>query len=124
MKHTKTLHPVDVVIVGGGWAGLLIANELGGRTAQSVLVLERGRLHTIEEYRGDMDELERLVRKQEILDYSKETVTGRHSTRDHAVPVRQTQFFPGATIGGMGEHWGGGCPRYMPDCFEVYTRTV
>ena len=38
----KTLPSVDVVIVGGGWTGLLMAKELGSRTALSVVVLERG----------------------------------------------------------------------------------
>jgi len=39
----KTLPTVDVVIVGGGWTGLLMAKELGSRTAVSVVVLERVR---------------------------------------------------------------------------------
>jgi 2-polyprenyl-6-methoxyphenol hydroxylase-like FAD-dependent oxidoreductase len=30
---------VDVVIVGGGWTGLLMAKELGSRTTLSVVVL-------------------------------------------------------------------------------------
>ena len=39
----KTLPSVDVVIVGGGWTGLLMAKELGSRTTLSVVVLERGK---------------------------------------------------------------------------------
>ena len=31
----KTLSPVDVVIVGGGWTGLLMAKEIGLRTPRS-----------------------------------------------------------------------------------------
>ena len=42
----KTLRAVDAVIVGGGWAGLLMAKELGARTPLSVVVLERGEPHT------------------------------------------------------------------------------
>jgi gluconate 2-dehydrogenase alpha chain len=38
----KTLPAADVVIVGAGWTGLLMAKELGSRTALSVVVLERG----------------------------------------------------------------------------------
>ena len=36
------LKPVDVVIVGGGWTGLIMAKEIATRTSHSVLVLERG----------------------------------------------------------------------------------
>jgi len=32
----------DIVIIGGGWTGLLIAKELGQRTSSKIVVLERG----------------------------------------------------------------------------------
>jgi len=38
----KTLKPVNVAIVGGGWTGLAMAKEITGRTSLSVLILERG----------------------------------------------------------------------------------
>ena len=38
----KRLKPVDVVIAGGGWTGLLMAKEITSRTSLSVVVLERG----------------------------------------------------------------------------------
>ena len=38
----KQLRPVDAVIIGGGWTGLLMAKELCSRTGLQVLVLERG----------------------------------------------------------------------------------
>ncbi len=53
----KTLPAVDVVIIGGGWTGLLMAKELGSRTALSVVVLERGVPRKTEGYADDMDEL-------------------------------------------------------------------
>src|SRR5437870_3251989 len=36
----KRLKPADVVIVGGGWAGLSMAKEVTSRTSLSVLVLD------------------------------------------------------------------------------------
>ncbi len=38
----KRLKPVDVVIVGGGFTGLLMAKEITARTSHSVVILERG----------------------------------------------------------------------------------
>ena len=51
----KTLPAVDVVIVGGGWTGLLMAKELGSRTSLSIAVLERGGPQDTADYINDMD---------------------------------------------------------------------
>ena len=121
----KTLPPVDVVIAGGGWTGLLMAKELGARTSLSVVVLERGGPRKAEDYAAGMDELDHNVRFRMMQDYSQETVTLRHTARDRALPIRQLgNFLPGTGTGGAGEHWGAHCPRYLPDCFELYTRSV
>ena len=39
----KTLPSTDVLIIGGGWTGLLMAKELSARTSASIVILERGR---------------------------------------------------------------------------------
>ena len=121
----KTLPAVDVVVVGGGWTGLLLAKELGARTSLSVVVLERGGPRKTEDYAAGMDEVDHNLRFAMMQDYSKETATFRHTARDRALPIRQLgNFLPGTGTGGAGEHWGAHCPRYQPDCFELYTRTV
>ncbi|MGH9356366.1 MAG: FAD-dependent oxidoreductase, partial [Terriglobia bacterium] len=121
----KTLPAVDVVIVGGGWTGLLMAKELGSRTPLSVVVLERGEARHTSDYLSDMDELDYAVRHRMMQDLSKETWTLRHSLKDGALPVRQYgSFEPGTGVGGAGEHWAGAFDRMLPDCFELYSKIV
>ena len=121
----RTLPPVDVVIVGGGWTGLLMAKELGQRTALSVVVLERGGPRKTENYAADMDELDYGVRFHMMQNLSEETVTLRHSSGRRALPLRQhSSFLPGTGIGGAGEHWSAQFPRFVPDSFELLSRTT
>jgi gluconate 2-dehydrogenase alpha chain len=121
----KTLPHADVVIVGAGWTGLLMAKELGTRTPLSIVVLERGASHSSNEYASGMDELEYAIRFRMMQDLSQEAVTVRHSSNGRAFPLRQYgSFLPGTGIGGAGEHWSAVFPRFLPDVFELYSRTV
>ena len=104
----KTLPRVDVVIIGGGWTGLLMAKELGARTSLNVLVLERGAPRDPQQYLTDMDELDYAIRLRMMQDASKETITLRHDPKQRALPVRNLgSFLPGTGVGGAGEHWQG-----------------
>jgi gluconate 2-dehydrogenase alpha chain len=121
----KTLPRKDVVIVGGGWTGLLMAKELGKRTPLSILVLERGPLRKSVDYAAGMDELDYFIRLHMMQDTSKETFTLRHEESQTAIPVRQLGgFLPGSGTGGTGEHWGAVYPRLMPECFQLHSKTV
>lgn len=121
----KTLPAADVVIVGGGWTGLLMAKELGKRTSLKIVVLERGAMRKTEDYSGDMDELDYFIRLRMMQDPSRETVTLRRNLGERALPIRQLAcFLPGEGIGGAGEHWTAQCPRLLPDCFQLYSKTV
>ncbi len=121
----KTLPSVDVVIIGGGWTGLLMAKELGSRTALSVVVLERGGPRKTDGYGDDMDELDYAIRFRMTQDVSQETVTLRHDSSQRALPLRQHgSFLPGSGVGGAGEHWSAVCPRYLPDCFELLSHSI
>ena len=72
-----------------------------------------------------MDELDYAVRLHMMQDLSLETVTVRHDSTQRALPMRQYgSFLPGSGVGGAGEHWNGICPRFLPDCFELFSRTV
>jgi gluconate 2-dehydrogenase alpha chain len=121
----KTLPATDVVIIGGGWTGLLMARELGARTPLSIVVLERGGAHKPGEYMDGMDELDYSHRMHMMQDPSQETVTLRHDANQRALPIRQFgAFLPGTGVGGTGEHWGALCPRFQPECFELYSKTI
>lgn len=120
----KTLPAVDVAIAGGGWSGLLMAKELGARTALKIVVLERGGPRARGEYLSGMDELDYAVRLRMMQDASGETVTLRHHSRQKAFPIRQlASFLPGSGVGGAGEHWNGITPRFLPDVFRVLSST-
>lgn len=121
----KTLPAADVVIIGGGWTGLLMAKELGSRTGLSIVVLERGGPALTAEYQRDMDELDYAIRMRMMQDISRETVTLRHTVRDRALPVRQYgSFLPGTGVGGAGEHWNGTTPRGLPDFFQLRSKSI
>ena len=114
------LKPVDVVIIGGGWSGLAMANELASRTSQSVLVLERGIPRKTADYALDMDELDYAIRLRMMQNIADETITHRHSASAAAVPVRQYgSFLPGSGVGGAGEHWNGASWRFLPELFTL-----
>src|SRR5882762_389932 len=120
----KTLPSTDVVIIGGGWTGLLMAKELSARSPVSIVILERGRPRQAD-YPSGMDELDYFVRLHMMQDPSREAVTLRHNDNERALPIRQFgAFLPGMGVGGTGEHWGAVYPRLMADCFELYSKTV
>ncbi len=52
------LKPVDVVIAGGGWPGLLMAKEIANRSSLSDAVLERGPARRLADYVPSMDEVD------------------------------------------------------------------
>jgi gluconate 2-dehydrogenase alpha chain len=122
MKGVKTLAPVDVVIVGSGWAGMIMAKEIATRTPLSVMVLERGG-----PYRGpaaygeEMDEVDTFIRMRHAYNAADGTFTTRASYKDRAVPIRQWKDFPplGTGMGGASDHWGATSPRLLPESFRI-----
>ena len=121
----KTLPPVDVAIIGGGWVGLTMAKELATRTGLKILVLERGGPRRTRDYLDGMDELEYAIRLRMMQPIRDETVTFRHTPRDRALPIRQYgSFLPGTGVGGSGEHWSGISYRYYPHDFGRWSHMV
>ena len=118
----ETLAPVDVVIVGSGWSGMIMATEIGRRTPLSVLVLERGG-----PFRGfaaggeEMDEVDTFIRKRHAESAANGVFTTRATSRDRANPIRQYADFPpnGTGMGGSSEIWGATSPRLLPESFRI-----
>ncbi|UZK69662.1 GMC family oxidoreductase [Sphingomonas sp. S1-29] len=104
------LPPVDVVIVGSGWTGGIVAKELAP-TGLKVVMLERGRFQdTSPDFAAPQshDALKYSRRLELAQDLSKETVTFRNDASQTALPMRQYGFFiPGTNVGGSGAHWSG-----------------
>jgi gluconate 2-dehydrogenase alpha chain len=110
--------PVDVVIVGFGWTGAIMAIELA-QAGLSVLALERGEdADTVPNwaYPKVVDEIAQSARNGLLQNLSKTTVTIRHNKNERAVPYRQMgSFKPGTGVGGAGIHWSGVHSRVMPE---------
>jgi gluconate 2-dehydrogenase alpha chain len=120
----QTLAPVDVVIVGSGWSGMIMAKEIASRTPLSVLVLERGGpFRGPAAYAAEMDEVDTFIRKRQAESPANGLVTTRASAKDRANPIRQFGTFPwvGYGMGGSSDHWGATSPRFMPEAFEIAT---
>jgi gluconate 2-dehydrogenase alpha chain len=118
------MKPVDVVIVGVGLAGSLLAKELTD-AGLSVAALERGGVPDDFVFPAAHDELKYVQRNALVQDLSRETLTFRNRTDETALPMRRLgSFFPGEGVGGAAVHWNGITWRFLPWDFETRSRTV
>jgi len=120
----KTLPKTDVVVVGVGWAGGIIAAELT-KSGLNVVGLERGKERKTEDYFMVHDELRYAMRYEMMQDLSKETITFRSTDKIRALPMRQYgSFLIGDGLGGAGVHWNGQTYRFLPYDFEIRSKTI
>ena len=117
----------DVAIVGLGWCGSLIAEELT-RAGLNVVAIERGPwFETATDFPPsvDTDELRWDTRRSMLLPPAVETTTFRNNTTQTALPTREWNLNElGYNVGGSGTHWAGMAWRFTPFDFEPYTQTV
>ncbi|MCY0386837.1 GMC family oxidoreductase [Robbsia sp. Bb-Pol-6] len=110
--------PVDVVIVGFGWTGAIMAKELT-EAGLNVVALERGAYRDTYPdgaYPKTIDELTYVQRWKLFQNISKSSFTFRQKTGDAALPYRQIAMFkPGEGVGGAGLHWSGCHWRILPE---------
>jgi len=124
---TTKLKPVDVVTIGVGLTGTILAKELAD-AGLKVVGIERGRWRDTDPdfaMPGAHDELKYVIHKELMQDLSKETITFRNAMSETALPMRQLgSFLPGEGVGGAAVHWGGLTWRFLPWDFETKSRTL
>lgn len=121
------LPSVDVVMIGFGWTGAIVGQELTD-AGLNVLALERGRWRdTPTDFSPAFiqDELRYRYRGHLFQQPARETLTFRNTRDQTALPMRKLgSFLPGAGVGGSGIHWNGQTFRFLPYDFEIRSRTV
>ena len=121
------LKPVDVLIVGFGWTGAIVAQELT-QDGLNVMALERGTWRdTPTDFAPtfDQDELRYYWRKALFEPLAHETLTIRNNIGQTALPMRQLgSFLPGINVGGAGVHWNGQTWRFLPTDFLAKSHNV
>jgi gluconate 2-dehydrogenase alpha chain len=116
------LPKVDVVFVGFGLTGGVVANELSKRTKLKMVALERGPFRTTgRDFLMDhFDEWRYAFQAQLFQDLSRVTLTFRNDSKQTALPMRQYgSFRPGNEVGGAMVHWNGATWRFL-DYFFTY----
>lgn len=120
----QRLKPVDVVTVGVGLAGAIMAKELAAMGLK-VVGLERGPgRDTVPDFQSPAihDELRFAIRKALMQDNVKEAVTFRSTSQQTALPVRRWEaFLPGTGLGGAAVHWNAQVYRFQPADFVYKT---
>src|SRR6266850_1845653 len=119
---TTKLKEVDVVIVGLGWTGGILAKELSA-AGMKVVALERGGQRSTEadfSVPAVRDELRYVVRHDLMMNTQKDTITVRNNVSQEALPMRRLgSFLPGDVVGGSGVHWSGHTWRWTDMEFNV-----
>src|ERR1700748_2675775 len=119
---TTKLKEVDVVIVGLGWTGGILAKELT-EAGMKVVALERGAMRTSEnDYSlpNIRDELLSVARPDLMQNTARDTLPVRNNPQQEALPMRRLgSFLPGEVVGGSGVHWSGHTWRWTAMGFKV-----
>ncbi|MFD1361322.1 GMC family oxidoreductase [Lentibacillus salinarum] len=120
----KKMDKVDVVTVGVGWTGGIIAAELT-KAGYKVVGLEKGHDRTINDYLYDRNELKYSSRGEMMQDLNNNTITYRNNLDQKAKPVRnKDSLVLGTSVGGGGSHWAAQTHRYFGYDFEIRNKMI
>jgi gluconate 2-dehydrogenase alpha chain len=118
----KILPRKDVAIIGLGWTGSILANELTDESLD-VVAIERGPWRdTATDFPISyaQDELRYRLQHELFLRPSQISVTFRNNAKQTALPVRTWgAFMLGNGVGGAGIHWNAETWRFLPSDFEL-----
>ncbi|CEG06987.1 Gluconate 2-dehydrogenase flavoprotein precursor [Afipia felis] len=114
----------DVVIIGLGWTGSILANELTDE-GLDVIAIERGPWRDAPtEFPPTyaQDELRYHIRHELFLRPEQNTFTFRNKMDQTALPIRTWgAFMPPNGVGGGGVHWNAETWRFLPSDFVLRT---
>ena len=118
----RKLPAKDVVIVGLGWTGSILAHELA-QEGLEVVAIERGPWRdTATDFSPAFaqDELRYRLRHELFLRPAQMSLTFRNNRDQPALPVRDWgAFMLGNGVGGGGLHWNAETWRFLPTDFTV-----
>ena len=110
----------DVVIIGLGWTGSILAHELT-EAGLDVVAIERGPWrNTATDFAPNyaQDELRYRIRHELFLQPDQTTFTFRNKMHQDALPIRSWgAFMPPNGVGGGGVHWNAETWRFLPSDF-------
>jgi gluconate 2-dehydrogenase alpha chain len=116
----KKLPSMDVVLVGFGWTGAILGQELTDASLNVVAIERGGWRDTSTDFAVTFaqDELRYYFRHALFESPAQETLTFRNSADQTALPMRRLgSFLPGTGVGGAGIHWNGMTFRFLPSDF-------
>lgn len=118
----RKLPKKDVVIIGLGWTGSILANELTDE-GLDVIAIERGPWRDAPtEFPPNyaQDELRYRIRHELFLRPDQMTFTFRNKMDQTALPIRTWgAFMPPNGVGGGGVHWNAETWRFLPSDFVL-----
>jgi gluconate 2-dehydrogenase alpha chain len=118
----RILPATDVVVIGLGWTGSILAHEMADAGLR-VVAIERGPWRdTATDFPTTyaQDELRYHIRHELFLRPEQETISFRNNTSQTALPIRAWgSFMPPNGVGGGGTHWNGQTWRFLPSDFRL-----